>query len=85
MDQLRAEISIVSGSKATAPTQLSSISRLFTDVVVLNSSVFGAWQGSQLGITAQCWLQPGLSGTAIVETQNALGPNTSRSKVIVPP
>ncbi|KAF2629776.1 hypothetical protein BU25DRAFT_274099 [Macroventuria anomochaeta] len=33
--------------------------KVFTDVVVVNSSVCSAWQGFQLGITAQCWLQPG--------------------------
>lgn len=32
--------------------------KVFTDVVVLNSSENSAWRGFQLGVTAQRWLQP---------------------------
>lgn len=71
----RSWISIIGGSKEMAPTRSSRLlnerrtigcvehsSRQFQGICRrcgANISVCSAWQGFQLGITAQCWVRPG--------------------------
>lgn len=50
----------------------------------MNSIVCSAWQGSQLGITAQCWLQPGLPEQRSSSGRTPFGPSVSRSEEMVP-